>query len=132
MALTMTDETYSVLCSLKCPPDLDKQKVEFDILFLCHLLWIASCSFGAMIGNVLPVDMTGIDFSATAFCGSCCESMERMCLAYSCHYRFCKCNPVLPLVGPDNFILPALSVSMIALIILKDHIHMGALEAGNE
>lgn len=133
MALTMTDETYSVLCSLKCPPDLDKQKVEFDILFLCHLLWIASCSFGAMIGNVLPVDMTGIDFSATAFFAAVVVNQWRECAWHiPAITGFVSAILFYLLVGPDNFILPALSVSMIALIILKDHIHMGALEAGNE
>jgi len=133
MALTMTDETYSVLCSLKCPPDLDKQKVEFDILFLCHILWIASCSCGAIIGNVLPVDMTGIDFSATAFFVVVVVNQWR---EYDSHIPaitgFASAILFYFLIGPDNFILPALSVSMISLIILKDHIHMGVLEGSDE
>jgi 4-azaleucine resistance transporter AzlC len=133
MALTMTDETYSVLCSLKCPLDLDKQKVEFDILFLCHILWIASCSFGAMIGNVLPVDMTGIDFSATAFFAAVVVNQWRECDSHiPAITGFVSAILFYLLVGPEHFILPALSVSMIALMTLKDHIRMGALEGSDE
>lgn len=133
MALTMTDETYSVLCSLSCPPDLDKQKVEFNILFLCHILWIVSCSLGAIIGNVLPIDLTGIDFSATAFFAAVVVNQWRECTSYiPAIIGFLSAILFYLFVGPDNFILPALSVSMISLVVLKDHIHIGALEGSNE
>lgn len=133
MALTMTDETYSVLCALKCPIGLDKQKVQFYILFLCHILWIISCSSGAVIGNVLPIDMAGIEFSATAFFTAVVVNQWR---EFESHIPavigFISAVLFYFLTGPDHFILPALSVSMILLVILKNHIHKGTLEGRNE
>ena len=67
MVLTLTDETYSVFCSIQYPEDIDEQKADFYIALICHLLWIFSCTMGALIGETLPFDMTGIEFSATAF-----------------------------------------------------------------
>jgi 4-azaleucine resistance transporter AzlC len=124
MALTVTDETYSILCSLKCPSDLDERKVKFYILFLSHLLWIISCSVSAIIGNILPIDMKGIDFSATAFFTAVVVNQWRECESHiPAITGFISAILFFFLIGPDNFILPALSLSMVSLVILKDYIH---------
>jgi 4-azaleucine resistance transporter AzlC len=123
MALTMTDETYSVLCSIQYPEDVKEEEVNFCIQFLCHMLWIVSCTIGALVGELLPFDMTGIDFSATAFFTvvvvnqwrqfkSHIPAITGFVSAIACYFIF----------GAGNFILPALSVSMITLIIMKDSI----------
>jgi 4-azaleucine resistance transporter AzlC len=67
MALTLTDEAYSALCALDCPEDLDEGRTSFLILAMCHLTWIFSCTLGAVSGDILPIDLSGIDFAATAF-----------------------------------------------------------------
>lgn len=125
MVLTLTDETYSVLCSIKYPEDVDKQKADFYIALICHLLWIVSCTAGALFGRMLPFDMTGIEFSATAFFVTVCVNQWRM---FGSHIPavagFLSAIGFLILLGPDNFILPALSVSLIVLIIMKDTVCM--------
>lgn len=125
MILTMTDETYSVLCSLEYPDDLEQQRVDFYINFLCYLIWIISCTVGALFGNLLPFDTTGIEFSATAFFVTVCVNQWQ---------QFDSHIPVLTglvgalafyfILGPANFILPALSVSLIVLVLMKDSIHL--------
>ena len=123
MALTVTDETYSVLCSLECPEGIDKQKVEFYILFLCHMLWILSCTTGALIGNATSLDMTGIDFSATAFFIVVVVNQWRQSQSHFPFFTGLISAVIFYLfLGANNFILPALSVSMIVLIIMKDRI----------
>lgn len=123
MALTMTDETYSVLCSIECPKDTDKQKVEFYILFFCHILWVASCTAGALIGSLIPFDLAGIDFSATAFFTVVTVNQWRQ---FSSHLPavagFVSAVLFYLILGADHFILPALAVSMIVLMLLKDRI----------
>ncbi|MCL2380293.1 MAG: AzlC family ABC transporter permease [Treponema sp.] len=133
MALTMTDETYAVLCSLKCPADLDKREVAFNILFLSHILWVISCLLGAFIGNALYIDMAGIEFSATAFFTAVVVYQLRECKSYiPAIAGFTSSVLFFFLIGPDNFILPALSVSMIILIVFKDYIHKKTLGGNNE
>lgn len=134
MALTLTDETYSVLCSIKCPEDVNGQKVDFYIALMCHLLWIFSCTIGALFGEIFPFDMTGIEFSATAFFVTVCVNQWRQ---FSSHIPaiigFISSILFYVLLGADNFILPALSVSLIVLVIMKDSItlKMGEVEYGN-
>jgi len=67
MVLTLTDETYSVLCTVQYEPGLDENRATFYIALLNHFYWIFGCLVGACAGRLLPFDMTGIDFSATAF-----------------------------------------------------------------
>lgn len=120
MVLTLTDEVYSVFCSIKYTEDVDEHKVNFYIALSCHLLWIFSCTFGAMLGQMLPFDMRGIDFSATAFFVTVCVNQWR---------KFDSHIPAVAglvsavlfyiLLGPGNFILPALSSSLIVLMIKK-------------
>lgn len=123
MALTMTDETYGVLCSLKCPIDLDRRKVIFNILLLSHILWIASCTLGAIIGSAIHVNMTGIEFSAAAFFAAVVVNQWRECKSYiPAITGFTSGILFYFLTGSENFILPALSVSMIILVVFKKYI----------
>ncbi|KJS87991.1 MAG: branched-chain amino acid transporter AzlC [Peptococcaceae bacterium BICA1-8] len=125
MVLTLTDETYSVLCSIKYPDDVDEQKTDFYIALLCHLLWIFSCTMGALLGQMLPFDLTGIEFSATAFFVVVCVNQWRQ---FGSHIPaiagFASAIVLYILLGADSFLLPALSVSLIVLIIMKDTINM--------
>ena len=67
MVLTLTDETYSILCSIKYEPQLNEDKAAFYIALLNHVYWMVGCLVGGCMGQMLPWDMTGIDFCATAF-----------------------------------------------------------------
>lgn len=67
LIFSLTDETYSVLCNLLCPKELDEDKVIFLISLLDHLYWIIGCTLGAIIKEALPFGLEGIEFSATAF-----------------------------------------------------------------
>lgn len=133
MALTLTDETYSVLCALKVPQGLDRGKVEFAILLMCHMLWVVSCTAGAAIGSALPVDMAGIEFSATALFVAVVVNQWREAkshlpaligLASAILFYF--------VLGPDQLILPALSMSVVTLVLLKNRIPVSASEVPHE
>lgn len=134
MVLTLTDETYSVFCSIKYPEDVDNQKADFYIALICHLLWIFSCTMGALLGQMLLFDMKGIEFSATAFFVTVCVNQWRQ---FDSHIPaivgFVSAIVFYILLGPNKFILPALSVSLIVLIIMKDTINMkiGGLKYDN-
>jgi 4-azaleucine resistance transporter AzlC len=124
MVLTLTDEAYCVLCALDCPADLDKQRTTIWILALCHVTWIISCTLGAVSGDILPVDFTGIDFAATAFFTTVVVDQWRRAqdrlpaiVGGVCAVLF------LFVLGPDRFILPALAAGTLALF-LRGEIRM--------
>lgn len=123
MVLTLTDETYSVLCSVTYDNGLDRKKAAFFISMLNHSYWILGCFLGGCAGKLLPWDLTGIDFSATAFflvvvINQWQQSRSKIpaLTGLICALGFCL------LLGTDHFLVPALTVSMIFLVILKDKI----------
>jgi 4-azaleucine resistance transporter AzlC len=133
MALTMTDETYSVLCSLECPDDVDKEKVQFYILLLCHMLFITSCTLGALLGDVIPFDLTGIDFSATAFFTAVVVNQWSQFKSHIPAITGLISAALFYMVlGADHFILPALSLSLIVLVIMKDRTQLKMGGVSNE
>lgn len=66
MILALTDETYSVLCSVKYDEGLDQARASFLIALLNHSYWIFGSFVGACACRFLQFDMRGIEFSATA------------------------------------------------------------------
>ena len=121
MALTMTDETYSVLCSASYPEDVDPDKAAFFVQLFCHMVWVAASVLGAVIGEVLPWDMSGIEFSATAFFVTVVVNQWRQAESHlPAIVGFVSAVGFYFLLGPDNFILPALSLSAVTLALLKD------------
>ncbi|MCE5343342.1 MAG: AzlC family ABC transporter permease [Eubacteriales bacterium] len=133
MALTLTDETYSVLCSLRLPAGEYRHKVEFTILFLCHMIWIASCTLGAVIGQALPADLTGIDFSATALFTAVVVNQWREARSHlPAVIGFISAIFFYFVLGPDQMILPALSASVVALLFVKKRLPTEELEGAHE
>ncbi len=68
MIFSLTDETYSLLCScrqesLEGDPD---HQAWFWIALLDHSYWILGSVLGALAGQLIPLDFTGVDFSMTA------------------------------------------------------------------
>lgn len=126
LALTVTDETYSVLCSIEYPPEMDSRKADLCIAATCHLLWAFSCLAGALFGRTMPFDMRGIEFSATAFFTTICVDQWRR---FGSHIPavagFLAAIAFYGLLGPDRFLLPALSASLIVLLVLKDRVALG-------
>lgn len=120
MVLALTDETYSILCSVKYPDDVDRKKADFLIALLNHSYWILGCFLGGFAGQVFPFDLTGIDFSATAFFLVVVLNQLRQ-------YR--SKIPVITglvsavlfylLLGPDYFLIPTLVLTFAALIPLE-------------
>lgn len=111
MVFSLTDETYSVLCS--CPEEKVEQepRILFWISALDQSYWAAGSLIGALAGGLLPFDFQGIEFSMTALFlvifldqwkGSKGHSPAIAGLAVSVFF--------LVLLGPNRFLLPALLV----------------------
>ena len=120
MVLSLTDETYSLLCSLDCPADVDEDDARFAISLLDHLYWVAGSVVGALLGQALPFDLTGIDFAMTAlFVVIFIDQWKQ----FASHLPACiglACAGVsLLLLGPERFLLPALGAATALLIALR-------------
>lgn len=63
---TLTDETYSLMCSVEAPEDVDKGTFYLTISLLNQMYWVISSAIGALIGSVININTKGIDFVMTA------------------------------------------------------------------
>lgn len=62
----LTDETFSLLASLKVPEEQDRNWVYFLVTFLNQCYWVIGCGLGAVIGSNLTFNTEGIEFVLTA------------------------------------------------------------------
>ena len=73
MIFSLSDETYSVLCSCKNEDPEEKNRPTWFLINLFdQSYWIIGSVIGALLGQVLPFDFTGIDKS-----GRCRLSLKK-------------------------------------------------------
>ena len=117
MIFSLTDETYSLFFVTKVPNDVDEGQFLFAIALLDQLYWIIGSAIGALLGSVLPIDTTGIDFAMTALfvvimVEQWMESKNRPSVLIGL-----GCGLVCLLIfGADNFILPTMICIMLILL----------------
>ena len=118
MIFTLTDETYSVNISVhSVPKNVDEPRARFLIGELDHLYWIAGSVIGSLLGQNLPIDFTGIDFSMTAlftviFVDLIVVTKNTICGAVGLFCAFI----CLMIFGADKFLLPALILTVLLLV----------------
>lgn len=120
MIFSLTDETYSVLCSLKVPKGMNEKRVMFLISLFNQMYWVVGSVVGAVIGQLITFDTTGIDFSMTAlFVVIVVNQWLENKNHFSAITGFVTALLALSLLGPDRFLLPALSVTVFVLLLGK-------------
>lgn len=120
MIFSLTDETYSLLCSLKAPKNIDPNAMRLWIAILDHSYWIFGSILGAVIGGYLPFDSTGIDFAMTAlFVVIFIEQWKSSKSHIPALLGLSVASIALLLFGPQNFIMPAMISICILLVLLK-------------
>lgn len=120
MIFSLTDETYSLLCSVKTPEGIDAGDMRFWIAMLDHSYWILGSVLGTIIGGILPFDTTGIDFAMTSlFTVIFVEQWQ----STKCHIPalmgLAAAAVSLAILGPDNFILPAMLAICVMLVAMR-------------
>ena len=120
MIFSLTDETYSLLCSLKVPEGIDEKKAMFLIALFDQLYWGAGSVLGAALGQVLPFDMTGIDFAMTALFVTIFVDQWREAKSHlPAIVGLCSAAVCLLIFGGSNFILPSLIITVGILMALR-------------
>lgn len=117
MIHTMTDETYAVNCTL---PDTGKEKksIMFWVAFLSRCYWMIGAVAGGILGQIIPFDMTGIDFCMMALfviifidqwekAESHIPAIAGIVIAVLC----------LLVVGQQYFLLPSLLIASAVLVV---------------
>lgn len=131
MIFSLSDETYSVLCSVKPEEGVDEKAAMFWIALMDQFYWVSGSVIGSVMGQLIPFDFTGIDFSMTAL--FVVIFLEQW-MDFKSHIPALTGLIIsvifLLLLGPDRFILPSLIVTVAVLMGLKNQIltQTGGLE----
>lgn len=66
LIFALCDETFSINCSVEPPADVDRGWFMFFVSLLNQCWWVGSAAVGALLGQWIPLDATGVEFSMTA------------------------------------------------------------------
>ena len=120
MIFSLTDETYSILCSTNVSKTVNDGKLITYIAMLDHIYWICGCVLGAVIGQYLSFNFKGVDFAMTAlFVVIFIEQWKSFKSHTPVYIGIFSSIICLMVFGSDNFILPALIITVSALMLLK-------------
>lgn len=123
MVFSLTDETYSLLCSTMVPEGMDEKKAFFLISLFDQCYWITGSVLGGALGEILPFDMTGIDFAMTALFVTIFIDQWRSAKSHlPALIGLCSGVICLLIFGGSNFILPSLLITVTLLMALQNPI----------
>ena len=118
MVFSLTDETYSLLCSTKVPEGMEEKRVLFLISFFDQCYWVTGSVLGAALGEILPFDMTGIDFAMTALFLVMFTDQWEKTRNHKPALTGLGCSAAcLAVFGSGNFILPSMACIILCLLV---------------
>lgn len=119
MIHTMTDETYAVNCTLD-KDDPKRYNTMFWVAVFSWIAWIGGSVTGAVLGQVLPFDLTGIDFGMTAlFVVIFIDQWEKTKAHIPAIVGAVVAIACLLIFGEAHFMLPSLLIVCAVLIVYQ-------------
>lgn len=117
LIFSLTDETFSLLCSAKVPEGVNTGLFFLFISLFDQLYWVAGSVLGGLVGAFVPFHTKGIDFAMTALFlvifTEQWESNKNHLPAVTGVLASVLC---LLLFGASDFILPAMAVIVLVLV----------------
>lgn len=129
MIFSLTDETYSLLCSTAVPAEVDEKKVFFLIALFDQIYWIIGSAMGALIGQLIPFDSAGVEFAMTSLFVVIFVEQWISLKNHMPAMVGAVCGIIcFVLFDPSKFILPAL-VSTVAVLTMYRQLSLKGREA---
>lgn len=116
----LTDETYSLVCQDEHATKEERHRFAFCVSLLDQIWWVTGSLIGALLGQIIPFDVTGIDFSLTAlFVTVFIEQWLSTRDHVSAIIGVTASVLCLLFFGADRFLIPAMLSILAALTILR-------------
>lgn len=133
MIHSLTDETYSLLCSYQPQEGEDGKQVMFWMSLLDHIYWLVGTALGALVGGLIPFDTTGIDFAMTALFVVIFVEQWKGAKSHLPAMAGLICGVLSLLIfGADRFILPAMILGIAILLGSKKYVIRKEMQAEEE
>ncbi len=120
LIFTLTDETYSLVCS-EVPDGTDASSYYFYVSLFDYIYWIGGSAIGSVLGSVLPIRTEGVDFALTAlFLTVFVEQWLTTKNHLSAIIGVGASVVCLLLFGSDKFLIPAMVLITCLLLAMKN------------
>jgi len=117
---SLTDETYALFTSLDVPKEVDEPEFYFFISLLNQSYWVCASALGAILGKMLPINTEGLDFALVAlFMVLALEQIKKSVSKIPLFIALFASVAVLVLLGPGNFLIVSLLLSIAVLLFFK-------------
>ncbi len=116
----LTDETYSLVCQDDHPTKEERHRFAFWVSLMDQVWWVTGSMIGSLLGEVIPFDVTGIDFALTAlFLTVFIEQWLSTKDHASALIGIIASMLCVLIFGADGFLIPAMASILMALTILR-------------
>ncbi len=120
LIFSLTDETYSLVCSNHMPEHINRKHYYILVSLFDHIYWTLGCVLGSVLGTVIKINTQGIDFALTALFVTVfveqwlTEKDHKSAIIGVLSTVIC-----LIIFGKDNFLIPAMILITLALTALR-------------
>lgn len=119
----LNDESYSLHCAYEPQEGLVEKWVFVFTAAIVAFYWIACSMVGALIGDLITFNTTGIDFALTAlFTVILLDQLRGARTKLPAGIALISSVVCILVFGPANFILPSLLLTVAALTLLRPHL----------
>jgi len=123
MIFSLTDETYSLLCSLESEDTKESHLLFFLITALNQFYWVLGTAIGILAGTLITFNTTGIAFAMTAlFVVIFIEQWKSATTHFPALIGIGASLIAMLAFGADNMILPTMGLIMIVLTLMRKNI----------
>ena len=120
LIFSLTDETYSLLCTDEIPDGVDRHWYQLLVSLFDQCYWILGSVLGSLLKELLAFDTAGIDFSMTAlFVTVFVEQWLSTKNHWPAVIGLASAAACLVIFGPDSFLLPTMIAITISLLLLR-------------
>jgi len=120
LVFSLTDESFSILCSTKPPHDSEPKWFYFFISFLDQMYWITGTILGGILGSLITFNTKGLDFVLTAlFVVILIDQWKSTKNHYPAIIGIASAILCRLLFGAGNFIIPSMVLILVLVTVLK-------------
>ena len=118
LIFSLTDETFSLVCSANLPNGVEKNKYFLFVSLFNQFYWVFGSVLGSIIGSSLPIDFTGIDFAMTALFVVIFVEQWESAKNHTPAIIGLICSVIsLIIFGASDFLIPAMILITVSLFI---------------
>ncbi len=126
LIFSLCDETFSVNYASEPPKGVDPGWFYFFISLLNQLYWVTASSLGALLGALISMEAEGLSFVLTAlFLVILLDQWRKEKRHWSVAIGFLSSLACLLLLGPDSFLLPAMTLILLVLSLFRRRLEEG-------